>query len=390
MSFGLLLPAGLLALLALSIPLLLHLTRRTEQRATVFAALRWLQTSERPRRQVRFDELPLLALRLLLLALLAMLLAQPVLSGLPGARHWVAVAPGIDRAEARAVLDLPDAEWRWLAPGFPALDRETPARLQSTSSLLRELDAALPDAAALTVIVPRRIDGLDGERPALHRAVDWRIVDTQEAPANATPKTPVVLAVRYGQADDPALPYLRAVAAAWRVAPATAAARPVRVTSGPSSEPLEAQVAWLVWLVPGALPPEVRAWIAAGGTALLGVASQAPEAAEGKALWRDTRGEVIVRGRAWGNGRVMQLTRELTPATLPELLDPGFPDRLRTLFDPPQPPQSAFAATQAPRPGGPALPPVPQPLQPWLAVLVALLFVAERWLATSSRRRRSA
>jgi len=226
-SFGLLLPAGLLALLALSIPLLLHLTRRTEQQATVFAALRWLKASQRPRRQVRFDELPLLVLRLLLLALLALLLARPVLSGLTDARHWVAVTPGIDRAEARAALDPPDAEWRWLASGFPALDQETPARLHSTSSLLRELDATLPDDAALTVLVPRRIDGLDGERPALRRQVDWHIVDTQAAPAQPAPKSPAVLAVRYGQPDEQALPYLRAVATAWRVTPAAAEERQV-------------------------------------------------------------------------------------------------------------------------------------------------------------------
>jgi hypothetical protein len=390
MSFGLLLPAGLLALLALSIPLLLHLTRRTEQRSTVFAALRWLQASHRPRRQVRFDELLLLALRLLLLALLALLLAQPVLSGLAGAHHWVAVAPGIDRTAAHAVLDAPDADWRWLAPGFPALDRGPPPPLQPTSSLLRELDATLPAGAALTVLVPRRLDGLDGERPALQRKVEWRIVDTDAAPPTAPPKTAAILAVRYGQADDPALPYLRAVAAAWRTTPAAAEDRQVQVTTGPSSEPLGSQASWLVWLAPGALPPGVRDWIAAGGTALLGVGSHAPETAEGNALWRDQRGEVIVRGRALGNGRVLQLTRELTPATLPELLEADFPDRLRALFDPPQPPGAALAEALAPRPGGPALPSVPRPLQPGLAVLVAMLFVAERWLATSPRRGRDA
>src|SRR5690606_38671272 len=39
----LLLPAGLTALTALALPLLIHLARRQQQRPTVFAALRWLQ-----------------------------------------------------------------------------------------------------------------------------------------------------------------------------------------------------------------------------------------------------------------------------------------------------------------------------------------------------------
>ncbi len=84
MSFGLLLPAGLAALFALLLPLLLHLHRRTEQQPAMFAALRWLQGRQRPQRRIRFEEWPLLALRLLLLAALALLVAQPVLYGAVG------------------------------------------------------------------------------------------------------------------------------------------------------------------------------------------------------------------------------------------------------------------------------------------------------------------
>ncbi len=86
----------------------------------------------------------------------------------------------------------------------------------------------------------------------------------------------------------------------------------------------------------------------------------------------------------------MQLTRELAPATLPEVLDPDFPDRLRSLFEPAPPPDSAYATTHSPRSGGPELPPTPRPLHSWLALLVATLFALERWLATSRRRERAA
>lgn len=389
MSLGLLLPAGLLALSALLMPLLLHVTRRTEQRPVVFAALRWLQAAQRPRRRLHLDELPLLALRLLLLAALAVLLAQPVLSGVFGSRDWVAVAPGVGRADARAAIDAPDAAWHWLAPGFPALDRDAPSGAPLTSSLLRELDAALPDGAALTVLVPTRLDGLDGERPALRRKVDWRVVDTELATPSAAPPTPAALAVRYVRDDVPGLPYLRAAAAAWRVAAPATGDGDVQADFATVAEPLGTGARWLVWLAPGALPTDVRAWIEAGGTALLGAASQSPDATAGAALWRDALGEVVVHGHALGNGRVLQLTRELAPAVLPDLLDAEFPDRLRALFDPPPPPRTAFAATQAPRTGGPGLSPVQRPLHSWLALLVAVLFLVERWLATSSRRRRS-
>jgi hypothetical protein len=283
MSVGLLLPAGLLALSALLIPLLLHLTRRTEPRPTVFAALRWLQASQRPRRRLRFEELPLLALRLLLLAALAVLLAQPVLSGVFGGRDWVVVAPGVARADARAALDAPDADWHWLAPGFPVLDRDAPSGAPPTSSLLRELDARMPDGASLTVLVPTRLDGLDGERPALRRKVDWRVVDTDVATPSAAPPMPAVLAVRYVRGDDPGLPYLRAAAAAWRAtAPAIG---DVQADFATVAEPLGPRARWLVWLVPGTVPPHILAWIEAGGTALLGAASQAPDATAGAPRW---------------------------------------------------------------------------------------------------------
>ena len=70
-------PAGLAALAALLLPLLIHLARRDQQQLIDFAALRWLAAKPRPRHRIRFDEWPLLLVRLLLLALLAGLLARP-------------------------------------------------------------------------------------------------------------------------------------------------------------------------------------------------------------------------------------------------------------------------------------------------------------------------
>jgi len=398
MSFGLLLPAGLAALFALLLPLALHLTRHTEQKPTMFAALRWLQVRQRPRQRIRLEEWLLLALRLLLLATLALLLAEPVLYGAPGSQRWVVVAPGIDRADARAAVTAPHAEWRWLAAGFPSLERDPPAGLQPLGSLLRELDATLPDDAPLTVVVPTRIHGLDGERIVLRRKLAWRVLESEASPARVAtplaPPAPAVLAVRHARPDEPALRYLRATEAAWRTAgagsDAAADERRVRIEIAAASEPIAPDVRWLVWLVPGELPPGIRAWIEAGGTALLDAATDAPGSGAGVALWRNAGGEALVSGRALGNGRVLQLTRALAPATLPEVLDPDFPEHLRTLFDPPPLPTSAFAATHAPRSGGPELSPVPRPLQPWLALLVATLFMLERWLATSRRRERPA
>lgn len=117
MSLALLLPAGLAALAALLLPLLLHLARRHEQTPTDFAALRWLRQKPKPRHRIRFDEWPLLLLRLLLLALLALWLAKPVLSGVDDTRPWIVAVPGADAAVVRAQTGETESQQRWLASG---------------------------------------------------------------------------------------------------------------------------------------------------------------------------------------------------------------------------------------------------------------------------------
>ena len=118
MTLLLLAPLGLAALAALVVPLLIHLRRRTEEVPVDFAALRWLEARPRPRRKPQLDELLLLGLRLLLVALLALLLARPAVLGWEDDGARVLVAPGVDAAAAREAAG-PEAELRWIAPGFP-------------------------------------------------------------------------------------------------------------------------------------------------------------------------------------------------------------------------------------------------------------------------------
>ena len=122
---ALLLPAALAALVALAIPVVIHIARRTESRTVDFAALRWLDPRPKPRRSLKIDERVLLAVRLLLLAALVLLLARPVLWNLADDRRVVAVAPGTS-AETIAAATTEDDRVVWLAPGFPAKPRSGP------------------------------------------------------------------------------------------------------------------------------------------------------------------------------------------------------------------------------------------------------------------------
>lgn len=385
MSAALLLPMALAALAALALPLLIHLARRSEQRPTVFAALRWLRERPRPRSRLRFDEWPLLALRLLLLAVLALWLAQPVALGARSDTGWLAVMPGADPARAGAGLENAKLERRWLAPGFPALDRPVPAPPAGPTSLLRELDASLPPGVALTVAVPAQFDGADGARLRLSRPVRWRVVEGATPPAPAPAPAPSVVAlappaIRYAPERAQAAAYLRAAASAWdpRAAP---------VDSAPLAQPLDPKARALIWLAPGPVPAAVREWVGQGGVVLLDAQALWPEARFDAPLWRDAQGQARVNGARIGEGRALRLAGPVEPRAWPALLQPGFAAGLRELFAAPAPPPARVAARDyAPGEGGPAFASPPLDLRPWLALLAAALFLLERWLATRARR----
>jgi len=373
----LLFPLGLAALAALVVPLLVHLRRRTEEVPLDFAALRWLDPLPRPRRRLRFDEWVLLALRLLLVALLALLLARPAVLGWEDTGARVLVAPGVDPAAARAAAGA-ESDLRWIAPGFPAVEGTTAPAPGAASSLIRQFDAELPPEAALTILVPPVLGGVDAAPLRLTRRARWRIVDSPAPAATPTPPPAPALAVRYAPGQTASLRYFRAAAEAWSDAPR------LEATTGAALPPAD-QV--LVWLTPGPVPVSVTDWVSEGGTALIGPAAEVAMPAATAPVWTDEAGAPLVEGGPLGAGRLMRFTRALEPAAMPDLLAPGFAAALRDLVSPPAPPPARVsAAAFAPAAGTTPYPLPARELGDWLAVLIALAFAAERWLASRARR----
>jgi hypothetical protein len=410
MSMLLLLPVGLAALAALLLPLLVHLARRSEQRTVPFAALRWLRAAPHPRRRHRLEELLLLLLRLLLLAALALLLAEPVLFGRPDRSPRVAVAPGVDLAAARTLVGAHEMRWHLLAPGFPGLDpgdpaasadapiAATPSPSTTLPSLLRQLDAELPPDVALTVVVPAVLDDADAQRPVLTREVDWRVLPAQSGVPREVATPPPVpalqLEVRHAPERTGALRYLAAAGTAWAQAASAAqeragasrvAASSVRIA--PLGQPLDTGARHLAWLAPGPVPRTVHDWVANGGTALLDADAQWPGfPRDAPIVWRDAEG-ALARAIRVGSGRAIRLERPLLPAAMPTLLEPDFPRRLHdVLAGEPPPPARVDARAYAPSTGAAPYPELPRPISPWLAMLIAGLFLLERWCAAGARR----
>ena len=382
MTPALLLPGALLALAALIAPLVIHIARRSEQLPIDFAALRWLRQKPRPRSRLRFDEWLLLALRLALLALLALWLAQPVLFGAADDSAYVAIVPG---AQWTGAADDEKARVHWLAPGFPELDRAAPVAPQPVvpvASLLRQLDAELPAGVPLTVIVPQIIIGADAERPRLSRKLIWRIAPGAMPAPRGEPVAIPRLTIRSDPQHGAALRYLHAAALAWQPA-----GRPADVDIGGIDAALPTRDRPLVWLSAGTLPATVTQWVDKGGTLIIAADTLFPANQPRAVLWRDTLGHPLVEGAPMGSGQLMRFTRTVAPSDMPELLEPDFPARLRALIEPQaRPPQRAQAADYKPTTGGRTYDQPPQDLRPWLAVLIAALLLIERWFATRRRR----
>jgi hypothetical protein len=280
-------------------------------------------------------------------------------------------------------VDNPDARLHWLAPGFPELDQEPPTGALPFASLLRQLDAELPANVALTVFVPEQLQGADALRPKLSRAVQWKIVPgAMPAPKPVAATTPL-LTVRHAPDRTDAVRYLRAAAVALQ--PATAAS--TNFSSALVGQPLPVDTQAIAWLAPGPLPAAIVDWIKTGGTALLDAEAEFKFPEASTVYWRDGTGAALVEGAPLGEGRVLRFTRPFNSTAMPQLLEPDFPRQLRELLQSPAPlPSRVMAGDYMPITGGANYAQPPRDLQPWLALLIALLLILERWLATRRSR----
>ncbi len=376
MSVALLVPMGLLALAGLLIPLLIHLIRRPEQDISDFAALRWLRESVRPKRRLRFDDLWLLLTRLVLVSLAALLIAMPIFRGDWRTAHHVIVADGgIDLAAARMQVGEIEADWRWLAPGFPSIEEAAPTIAQPVSSLLRELDSTLAREDRLTVLVPAQVAGLDAQRIALVHAVDWQEV-AAKAQTSATDQGPTTrtIAVRHGPEPISGDRYLRAAVEVW----SSLSPDQWQIDDQPLGIPLPAKTEGLIWL-DAAFPGSIKSWVEKGGRVLV----VDGKVGQGEPVWRDEQSEILASEERLGRGAVVHLQSPLSPRSLPVLLDADFPRRLQELILPAtRPSDRAFSREVEPSVVERALADRDTSLIPLIGLLLALVFLLERVLAT--------
>ena len=231
-------PAWLGALGLLAVPIAVHLLSRGRQRRVRVGSVRWLAPAATARaRRMRLARRGLLALRCLVLALVAAALAGPRLTfpAGPGARDWVLVAPEVaaERGRLEAANREPyarldallagGAPLRWLAPGAGAGELATPppAPAADSWSLVQEASRAAPPAVAFEVFALDRAASLRGARPQIDRQVVWHAV-VDPAPnrwiERAVPLAGSRLAVFVGESDPAGTRYRRLDVAAGAAA----------------------------------------------------------------------------------------------------------------------------------------------------------------------------
>lgn len=342
---GLLAPLGLAALAAMLVPLVIHLLRRPEDRVLPFAAWRYLLEPARPRERLRLRHWLLLVLRLLLIAVIALLLSQLV---------WYRDA---EPTQAMTVA------WPGAAAdaATPSLDPREPA------SALRQIDAELSPGTALTVQVPEVLDGLDAERLRLSRDVGWQI---QAGGGAAAPAAALRVAVRSD--DEAQRATAQAVIDAWR-----SAGRAIVVDVADLSAPIASDTD-LLFQLGGELDAAKLGWLRRGGRALVA----APDDATGTALSADAADAVqrLGSGRWWRWPGTFDASRDAA------LLDATLPSRLGAVLLP-DIALPAYAASVAPLNGARAGRAPGDSLDPFLLLIAAALFAAERALAAGLSRR---
>lgn len=186
----LLAPAGLLGLLAIAVPVAIHLISRGRGRRVLIGNIELVRAVQQTRATtLRLTEWLLLLLRVLIVVIATLLLARLGLKGLGSVDAGVSyVTPGWMRAatatERDTVLSLEPAA-RVLVPGYPdARNYESAAAEPEHDAWppLAERLSTLRHTGTVNVYAEGSIAAFGDHRPALPGEISWNLAATTEAP----------------------------------------------------------------------------------------------------------------------------------------------------------------------------------------------------------------
>lgn len=366
-------PSWLWLLGALAIPLLIHLLRRRSAREITFAAAQWLLPKRRrSRKRWLLRDKGLLSLRLLLIALLVLALAQPLLPRDAGdGSGLLLVDPRIGRAELAEFLAAHDgiARAEWLQRQPVSIDAPQPP----APDLWRTLSALAARAEYRRAQILLR----NAQNPSGYRLLEtsphwqWHSLQREQDATKAVPHIALL---------GPAPQWLRPAIDA--IAEQSLSRITWQTLDSPGA--LDPQVQdWLIYNSAGEMPAAVRAFVEGGG--LLISDSRVQSAQVPFTQLDDRRLEAAAIGRgSWLRYRDdWHSAGFYRRADLPQQLWHDWSAQDWALQADGRPRWSIDAPPAQPLPDSSVTPARPEPLSSALLIALALLLALERLLALS-------
>ncbi|MDX1628453.1 MAG: BatA domain-containing protein, partial [Fulvivirga sp.] len=174
-------PGYLFALAGLIVPLAIHLWSRKEGQVVKIGSLQFLPGGDTKKASsIQLNEITLLMLRLLLIALLVLAMAEPLyMREIDANSRAVFIDPSVKNVPwVKTVIDSlkeNNENAHWFTPGFPTLTTDS----INEDTWYWQLAGDLQDfpAANITVITGNQLAKTVGKRPTLNRTISWIIAD---------------------------------------------------------------------------------------------------------------------------------------------------------------------------------------------------------------------
>ncbi|PIB26268.1 BatA domain-containing protein [Maribacter sp. 4G9] len=175
-------PTYLWALFSLAIPLVIHLLNRGDIRTIKVGSVKFLKEFDtKQSRKIKLNELLLLLLRMLLLGLVILSMAEPQWKiNTPKAPISYFIEPALaDEAGFMSFLDsLPQNNMKWFSQGFPEFGVEVnPQETVHYWQLAQKLHEVPSDS--FVVFTKGLVKGIQGARPLLAQKVRWVVVENE-------------------------------------------------------------------------------------------------------------------------------------------------------------------------------------------------------------------
>lgn len=177
-------PTYLWALLGLIVPIAIHLWSKKEGKTIKIGSIQLLDESDsKQTSSIQINELWLLLLRIVLISLLVVLIAEPqIRRKITKVPITYIVEPSLlQYEEVKSILDTIQAEEsvRLLQSGFPEYQNDPLHKIATMTpkywQLAKEMEALETDS--IVVFTNAFASGIKGKRPQVHKNISWVILD---------------------------------------------------------------------------------------------------------------------------------------------------------------------------------------------------------------------